>query len=543
MLVMDEDSIQIRRRQQDEDATRKRASILGLQYLDTRSFEADLPLERDILTIEEMYKGRIIPLAHNDTDLSYRFGVTSQTPQSLIAKMTKEYREVGKVAHFFLISGAAFRSFMLRFDPPKSIVYDDIEIAKEGDSETLQQVSQTLATVSSNDVFNYIVDQADRLGASDIHIENQRESIRIRMRVDGALHPVAELSRDRYRVIMATLASRANISTAATEPQSGHMQQEIYRDGASHLLNLRVEAVPTVYGQDVVMRLFNFDTAMLNLDLLSITPAERAQIDEVISHPRGMVLMVGPTGSGKSTTLYSILNALNTTDRKIITLEDPVENTIPGVTQIPIDTTAGQEFADGLRSVLRMDPDVVMVGEIRDNETARTAIQASITGHLVLSSFHANSTAAAFSRMIDMIGQNPIFSSAVRLLIAQRLVRRLHDESKEEYEPDEATRRWVKETLKGIPDTVDCPDLDTFKLWRPVSTPEAPFGYKGRIPVMEQLIVTEEIQKFLRGDIVDIHAEAIEEVAKKQGTITLLQAGVLAALRGETTIEEVNRVI
>ena len=543
MLVMDEDSIQIRRRQQDEDATRKRASILGLQYLDTRSFEADLPLERDILTIDEMYKGRIIPLAHNDTDLSYRFGVTSQTPQSLIAKMTKEYREVGKVAHFFLISGAAFRSFMLRFDPPKSIVYDDIEIAKEGDSETLQQVSQTLATVSSNDVFNYIVDQADRLGASDIHIENQRESIRIRMRVDGALHPVAELSRDRYRVIMATLASRANISTAATEPQSGHMQQEIYRDGASHLLNLRVEAVPTVYGQDVVMRLFNFDTAMLNLDLLSITPAERAQIDEVISHPRGMVLMVGPTGSGKSTTLYSILNALNTTDRKIITLEDPVENTIPGVTQIPIDTTVGQEFADGLRSVLRMDPDVVMVGEIRDNETARTAIQASITGHLVLSSFHANSTAAAFSRMIDMIGQNPIFSSAVRLLIAQRLVRRLHDESKEEYEPDEATRRWVKETLKGIPETVDCPDLDTFKLWRPVSTPEAPFGYKGRIPVMEQLIVTEEIQKFLRGDIVDIHAEAIEEVAKKQGTITLLQAGVLAALRGETTIEEVNRVI
>jgi len=543
MLVMDEDSIQVRRRQQDEDATRKRASILGLQYLDTRSFEADLPLERDILTIEEMYKGRIIPLAHNDTDLSYRFGVTSQTPQSLIAKMTKEYREVGKVAHFFLISGAAFRSFMLRFDPPKSIVYDDIEIAKEGDSETLQQVSQTLATVSSNDVFNYIVDQADRLGASDIHIENQRESIRIRMRVDGALHPVAELSRDRYRVIMATLASRANISTAATEPQSGHMQQEIYRDGASHLLNLRVEAVPTVYGQDVVMRLFNFDTAMLNLDLLSITPAERAQIDEVISHPRGMVLMVGPTGSGKSTTLYSILNALNTTDRKIITLEDPVENTIPGVTQIPIDTTVGQEFADGLRSVLRMDPDVVMVGEIRDNETARTAIQASITGHLVLSSFHANSTAAAFSRMIDMIGQNPIFSSAVRLLIAQRLVRRLHDESKEEYEPDEATRRWVKETMKGIPDTVDCPDLDTFKLWRPVSTPEAPFGYKGRIPVMEQLIVTEEIQKFLRGDIVDIHAEAIEEVAKKQGTITLLQAGVLAALRGETTIEEVNRVI
>ncbi len=540
---MDEDRIQQQRRDQDEDATRKRAAILGLQYLDTREFEQTIPLIRDILTIEEMYSGHIVPLAINPDEQSYRFGITSQTPQSLVATMTSNYREQGIIARFFLISASGFRSLMLRFDPPKKVIYDNIEIAKEGDSDTLQQVSQTLATVGTNDVFNYLIDQADRLNASDIHIENQRDTIRVRMRVDGALHSVAELGRDRYRVIMAALASRANISTASNEPQSGHMQQEIHRDGASHLLNLRVEAVPTMYGQDVVLRLFNFDTSMLNLDLLSIGAAERAQIDEVISHPRGLVLLVGPTGSGKSTTLYSILNALNTPDRKVITLEDPVENTIPGITQIPIDTTAGQRFDDGLRSVLRLDPDVVMVGEIRDQETAKTAIQASITGHLVLSSFHANSTSAAFSRIIDMIGQNPIFSSAVRLLIAQRLVRRLHDESKEEYEPDEATRNWVKEVLRDLPQHVDCPDLDTFKLWRPVATDEVPFGYKGRIPVMEQLVVTEEIQKFLRGDIADVHTEAIEAAAKKNGMVTLLQAGVLAALRGETTLEEINRVI
>ena len=540
---MDEDRIQQQRRDQDEDATRKRAAILGLQYLDAREFEQTIPLIRDILTIEEMYNGHVVPLAINPDEQSYRFGITSQTPQSLVATMTNNYREQGIIAKFFLISASGFRSLMLRFDPPKKVIYDNIEIAKEGDSDTLQQVSQTLATVGTNDVFNYLIDQADRLNASDIHIENQRDTIRVRMRVDGALHSVAELGRDRYRVIMAALASRANISTASNEPQSGHMQQEIHRDGASHLLNLRVEAVPTMYGQDVVLRLFNFDTSMLNLDLLSIGVAERAQIDEIISHPRGLVLLVGPTGSGKSTTLYSILNALNTPDRKVITLEDPVENTIPGITQIPIDTTAGQRFDDGLRSVLRLDPDVVMVGEIRDQETAKTAIQASITGHLVLSSFHANSTSAAFSRIIDMIGQNPIFSSAVRLLIAQRLVRRLHDESKEEYEPDEATRNWVKEVMQDLPPHVDCPDLDTFKLWRPVATDEVPFGYKGRIPVMEQLVVTEEIQKFLRGDIADVHTEAIEAAAKKHGMVTLLQAGVLAALRGETTLEEVNRVI
>lgn len=540
---MDEAAIQAKRREQDEEATRKRASILGLQYLDTRDFENDIELIRDLLSIEDMYKGRLVPLVVDQETQSYRFGITSQTPQSLVSEMANSYKEAGKTTQFFLISGTAFRALMLRFDPPKKVIYDDIEIAKTGDSETLAEVSQTLASVGSDDVFNYLIDQADKLGASDIHIENTRESIRIRMRVDGALHPVAELDKDRYRVIMATLASRAGLSTAAKEPQSGQIHHDIHRDGASHVLNLRIETVPTLFGQDAVMRLFNFDTTMLNLDLLNITESERVVIDEIISHPRGLVLMVGPTGSGKSTTLYSMLNALNTPDKKIITLEDPVENTVPGITQIPINTTEGQKFSDGLRSVLRLDPDVVMVGEIRDDETARTAIQASITGHLVLASFHANSTSAAFSRMIDMIGQNPIFSTAIRLLMAQRLVRRLWDDSKEAYDPDEATRQWVKDALKGIPDDIELPDLDTFKLYRPVVAEEAPFGYKGRVPIMEQMVVTEEIQQYLRGDVTDVHAEAIEQTAKKQGMVTLLQAGVLAALRGETTLEEVNRVI
>lgn len=540
---MDEDKVQQRRREQDEKATQQRAAILGLQYLDTRGVEESLPLTTNILTVQDMYKGYIIPLVGGGGSEPYRFGVTSQTPQSLIRNMEAKYSEHGNNTQFLLISTSGFHAFMHRYDPPKRVIYDDIEIAKEGDSDTLTQVSQTLNSVKSDEVFDYLIIQADKLGASDIHVENERTHIRIRMRIDGALHPVADLAKDRYRVIMGALASRANVSTAATESQSGHMQKEITRDGATHLLNMRVETVPTLYGQDAVIRLFNFDESLLNLDLLGIPDKQRAEIDEVIHHPRGMVLMVGPTGSGKSTTLYSMLNALNTTDRKLITLEDPIEYGLTGISQIPIDTTGGQSFADGLRSVLRLDPDVVMIGEIRDQDTARTAIQASITGHLVLSSFHANTTSAAFSRMIDLIGVNPIFSSAIRLVIAQRLVRRLHDATKEEYEPDEATRKYVRSVLENLPDDVDRPDFDTFKLWRPVPSSEVPFGYKGRIVIMEQMVVTENIQKFLRGDVNDVHPEAIEKAAVEGGMLTLIQVGVLAALRGETTLEEINRII
>lgn len=541
---MDEDKVQEHRRQNEENSTRERASILGLQYIDAREIENNLPLVQDIMSNDEMYKGRLVPLAAGGGEQPFRFGVTTQTPQSLMQTIQREHNEKGENVQFGLISQSGFKAFMNRFDPPKEVIYDDIVIAQEGDSDTLAEVSQTLNSVGTDQVFDYLIDQADKLGASDIHIENERTVIRVRMRIDGALHPVADLAKERYRIIMGALSSRANISTAANEPQSGHMQKEITRDGATHLLNMRIETVPTMYGQDAVIRLFNFDESLLNLDLLGIPDNQRAEINEIISHPRGMVLMVGPTGSGKSTTLYSILNALNTPDKKLITLEDPIEYGLTGISQIPIDTTGGQSFADGLRSVLRLDPDVVMVGEIRDQDTAKTAIQASITGHLVLSSFHANSTSAAFSRMIDLIGVNPIFSTAIRLIIAQRLVRRLVDETKEEYEPDEATRNYVRRVLEHLPDSYENkPDLDNFKLWKPVASEDAPFGYKGRVVIMEQMIVNEDIQKFIRGDVKDINTTAIEDEARKAGMLTLEQVGVLAALRGETTLEEIGRVI
>ncbi len=540
---MNEDKQQQLARQQDEESTQRRAAILGLPYLDTRDIEASLNLIDDVLDVDVMHKNRIVPLVAGGDASSWQFGITTQTPQSLLKELADKYAAQAQNVAYFLISQSGFRALMDRYDPAVRVTYDDIKISNEGDSDTINQVSETLNSVGSDEVFDYIIRQADKLGASDIHIENQRDGIRVRMRVDGALHPVATLDQDRYRVILGALASRANLSTAANSPQSGHMQQELGEGDDRHILNMRIEMVPTMYGQDAVIRLFNYDESMLNLDRLRIGPDERAQIDEVVSHPRGMVLMVGPTGSGKSTTLYSMLNALNTLDRKIITLEDPIEYGVSGISQVPVDTTGGQSFADHLRSVLRLDPDVVMVGEIRDGDTAKTAIQASITGHLVLSTFHANNTSAAFSRMIDLIGVNPIFSTAIRLVIAQRLVRRLDDSSKEAYEPDEATKQWIRDALKNLPEHVAKPDLEHIQLYRPVPTESSPFGFDGRMVIMEQLVVNEEIQKFLRGDVAEVHAEIIEKVARENGMVTLLEHGILAALNGETTIEEINRVI
>ena len=546
---MNEAQIQAARRENEEEATSRRSLTLNIPYLDMRPLEERLPLVFGLIDIAKMHSDYVLPLQKGGAGEPYQFLVTSQAPRSTIKELTDRFNVNGDGVDFFLISNSGYQAMMLRYDPPKEVHYDDIKIASEGDSETIASVSQTLNSVGTDKVFDFLLDQADKLGASDIHIENLRDNIRIRMRVDGILHPVANIERDRYRVFMGELGSRAGVSSAATTPQSGHMQKDIFRDGSSHLLNIRVETVPTMYGQDAVLRLFNFDESLLNLDLLGLSESELAAIREVVSHPRGLVLMVGPTGSGKSTTLYSMLNALNSTDRKIITLEDPIEYGISGVSQIPVNTTQGGSFADGLRSILRLDPDVVMVGEIRDADTAKTAIQASITGHLVLSSFHANSTAAAFSRMIDLIGTNPIFSSSIRMVMAQRLVRVL-SENKKAYQPDEATRKYVLNVLSNLSDEVINQQLgftfdpNNFTLYQAVpSGIEDPFGYSGRKVIMEQLIVTEEVQKFIRGDVEDINTDLIEKTAQKAGLITLEQKGIFACLRGETTLDEVSRVI
>ncbi|NCU30266.1 hypothetical protein EOL73_00365 [Candidatus Saccharibacteria bacterium] len=530
------------RRNREEDATKQRAVLLGIKYFDTRGVATTSPLISGVLEGYEMREMHIVPLQVGSDSTSFIFAITSKTPQSETRDLSAIYRRDGKIIQFYLISESGYNEYIIRYDPPKEVEYDNVVIASGGDSETIASVSKILDGVSSEKILDYLIEQADILGSSDIHVENQRERVRIRFRIDGTLHPVAYLTHEKYHVIMASLGSRADISTAAVDAQTGHMQHPSVRK-PGEILNMRIETVPTVYGMDVVVRLFMFDQDLLNLENLGLDPERRSHVEEVISHPHGMVMMVGPTGSGKSTTLYSIINALNDTTRKIITLEDPVEIALEGISQIPVDTNRGKTFGENLRAIMRLDPDVIMVGEIRDVDTAKTAIQASITGHLVLTTFHASSSAAAFARMIDMIGQNPIFSSAVKMVTSQRLVRKLDDASKVPYTPDETTKRWIRENLGVLPDNITKPNLDDYVLYKPGKSEEVPLGYKGRIIVMEQMIITEKIGEFIRGDAMDVSVQAIEKAAVAEGMVTMLQDGILRVLAGETTLEEINRVI
>lgn len=528
-------------RRDEELSTERRAQILNISYYDT-SIDADKALYKDIITIDQMRQYRIIPIAADQSNI--HFGITNTTSQQTMNSLVNHFTD--QKVTFSLISDTGFRDYMLLYDPPKKVVYEDITLTNDRD-DLVSRVSTMLDQVRADDMLAYLVDQAHRLSASDIHLETLQEGARVRLRIDGVLHPVAQLTPERYRMLIAAVASSANVSTAADEAQQGHIAQKVkMADGNDVDVNLRVETVPTIHGMDVVMRLFNMDRSMYVLDRLGLEPDQRAVVDEIIAKPSGLVMVVGPTGSGKTTTLYSMLNTLASDERKIITIEDPVEYQFEGITQISVHSSeAGDDntFAEKLRATLRLDPDIVMVGEIRDNDTARTALQASLTGHLVLCTFHASSASAALTRLADIIGQNPLFVSAIRLVMAQRLIRRLDDATKQPYQPSESELAFIHSLIDTLPPGVERPSLDGLTLYRPGSSAENPYGYQGQIAVREQFRMSGDIRTLLERHDHILSSQEIEAAAMQSGMRTMLQDAVLHVIAGRTTLDEITRVI
>ncbi len=528
-------------RHDEELSTQRRARILGMDYYDTSASE--IKLFPDLLTNQEMYDTRVVPLRVDESHIL--FGITTTTSQPTLQKLVQHF--IDQRISFAIISDTGYRDYMRTYDPPEKVVYHDISITGGNGQDLLQQVSAMLEQVQADDMLAYLVAQAHRLGSSDIHIESGHDDVRIRFRIDGVLHTIARLNFDKQRVLIAAIASAGNISTGSDEAQQGHIDQRVtMADGGQVDINVRLETVPTVNGMDIVMRLFNMDQSMYTLDRLGLSQQERAIVDDIIAKPSGLVMIVGPTGSGKTTTLYSMLNSLNSDERKIITIEDPVEYQFEGISQISVrssETGNDSSFADKLRATLRLDPDIIMIGEIRDNDTARTALQAALTGHLVLCTFHASSAAAALTRLTDIIGQNPLFVSAIRLVMAQRLIRHLDDESKQAYQPSEAEMRQVRQVIDTLPTGVERPNLDGLQLYKPGQSPSNPFGFTGQMAIREQFTMSADLRQLLEGAQQSLTTQQIEEAASRSGMRTMLQDAVLKVCAGETSLDEIYRVV
>lgn len=527
-------------RTDEEIKTQQRASVLGMGYTDTSNLQKQL--FKNILSVSELQNLRVVPLVANDNYI--HFGITTTTSQQTLTRLRNQFTD--QRLEFSIISESGFKEYMKLYSPPPKVEYHDIAIQASSDSQNIvAEVSSTLEQVKPEDILAYIVQQAHKLNASDIHLENQKDNVRIRFRIDGVLHPVAFMSREKYRHLTSVIASAANIYSESKDPQTGHISRKYtISTGEEITLNLRIETIPTVFGMDAVMRLFNLQIDLFSMENLGLSQQEASVVDEIIKNPTGLVLIVGPTGSGKTTTLYSLINTLNTPERKIITLEDPVEYNMPGVVQIPVEgAIEGNSFAEKLRSVLRLDPDIVMVGETRDEDTARTALQGALTGHLVLSTFHASSAAAALTRLLDMVGVNPLLPSAIRLIMAQRLVRKLDDSTKQPYQPDEGVRLRLKEIIDTFPPSLEKPTTDNLTLYKPGFSAGNPFGYSGQIALREQLVMTEGLQQLLRMPAGQLTTEELQEKAVAGGMRTMLHDGILKAVDGQTTIEEVFRVV
>ena len=411
-------------------------------------------------------------------------------------------------------------------DAAQEIIADDTMAL----DDVVAQLDQTLDLLDSEEsapvirLLNAILADAIRQGASDVHIEPYEQQLRVRFRIDGHLRTALTLKPKLAPFLTARVKVLARLDIAEKrQPQDGRIAIRL----GGHLVDLRVSTLPAAHGERVVMRLLDKQAGLLSLDQLGLLPEQRTVLEERLAQPHGVLLVTGPTGSGKTTTLYAALNHLNQGERNIMTVEDPVEYELPGISQTQVNPRAGLTFASGLRAILRQDPDIVMIGEIRDQETADIAIQASLTGHLVLSTLHTNTAVGAVSRLRDMGVEPYLLASGLIGVMAQRLVRRLCSHCKQ-------------------PDTVDAAlaarsDLTVGEpLWRPVGCEQCHHtGYAGRRALFEVIPVDATLRQMIHDGRND---DVLAEYAARHWP-TLAQSGWQAVRQGDTSAEEVLRVV
>ena len=428
-----------------------------------------------------------------------------------------------------------------------------IDISEDNITDTLARVKnisdiKTLLaeTIQGNKsrgiskILEVIVAGAVAVGASDIHIEAQEKDVRLRFRLDGVLQDIASVEQAVNKLMLSRLKLISGMKlNIKAETQDGRFSINMGRKQ----LEVRSSIIPGPYGESIVMRLLDPDSIAVSLEEMGMEPRVLEVVGHEISRPSGMILLTGPTGSGKSTTLYAILRKINNPGSKIITIEDPIEYHLAGITQTQVDDGSGYTFLEGLRSALRQDPDIIMIGEIRDSETAKVAINSALTGHLVLSTLHTNSAAGAIPRLIDL-GVNPkVIGSAVNLMMAQRLVRQLCQSCKKETKPENKEREIIDSALETLKKKgVEIKDLDPSRIWIAGAGCEDcnGIGYKGRIGIREGIVMDKNVEPLIDTNPSE---REIEKAALPQTIPNMREDGIIKVLRGITSLEEVRKAV
>ncbi|MHB1486782.1 MAG: GspE/PulE family protein [Acidimicrobiales bacterium] len=502
------------------------ASRIGFRYVDL----GDYPIDSSAVMLVPDHMARrfeAIPIGWEDG----RLLVAMTDPSNVFAvddiRSVTGFDVVPILAGQSSLNGAIERFHRLE-DDAKSVGDQAADEFEEDISLTgIHEVTEDAPIVK---LINLMITQAINDRASDIHLEPAERDLRVRCRIDGVLHETMRLQKSIQSGVISRLKIMADINIAERRvPQDGRVSATF----GGHSVDLRVATLPTVFGEKVVMRILDKSNALLKLGDLGFLPDSLARYESSYTKPYGTVLVTGPTGSGKSTTLYATLNILNQDAKNVITVEDPVEYRLPGINQVQVNVKAGLTFAAALRSILRSDPDIVLVGEIRDKETATIAIEAALTGHLVLSTLHTNDATSTPTRLIEMGVEPFLVASALDCIVAQRLARRLCERCKELYTPNLAELiavGWGEDLLDGAA-----------QLFKPVGCATCSrTGYQGRFAIHEVLTVTEEIERM----IVDReHSEDMKKMAISQGMTTLRQTGLVHVKHGVTSVEEILRVV
>lgn len=529
----EEEILKERKLVSEKDLTRAKAKIYNIEYVDLDTIPIS-PEAISLLPQATAKKLRCFPVRVDQK--SKEFVVAMADPLDLAAIEFLE-RLTGFTVKPLYADASKVEEFVIS-KYPESLSSEVVEALKEiGQKEQdLKKIEESKGFIKEEKVskiVSSILEFAIRGRASDIHIEPQEGYTRVRYRIDGILQEKYVIPKGLHESLVSRIKILSGLRIDEKRiPQDGRFNFK----AANQDVDLRVSTLPTTWGEKIVMRLLRKTGGIPDLPELGLRGRALKNLQDVILRPHGIILICGPTGSGKTTTLYSIIQKLNTSKVNIMTLEDPIEYKIPGVNQVQVNPAVGLTFASGLRSFLRQDPNIILVGEIRDQETAELAIQASLTGHLVFSTLHTNDAAGALPRLLDMGAEPYLLASSVTAIVAQRVVRRIHDKCKISYKPDQAIVNEMKEVLKGLWPV----GVEEISLWKGKGDADCSnTGYFGRIGIFEVMPVSEKISRLIleRSDASTIEKQAVEE-----GMITLKQDGFLKVLEGITTVEEVLRV-